>query len=104
MKASACGRHRLSHVLAVSPKEQQYAGSGADTSDTDRLARRVEELEVLYQVPAVGLQGPPGRPDQAAQGRLDLPALRTVSNRSSTGTISQGWEMIPTLTVLLPTL
>jgi hypothetical protein len=27
------------------------------------LARRVEELEVLQQVPAVGLQGPPIGPD-----------------------------------------
>ena len=62
-------------VLAVPPEQQQDPGAGADAADADDLPGHVDELELLQQMPPVGLQGPPVGPDQAAQLRLDLTAL-----------------------------
>ena len=62
-------------VLVVSSEHQQNPGAGADTADSDDLAGHVGVVEVLKQVPPVGLQGAPVAPDDAADLSFDLVAF-----------------------------
>ena len=63
--AAVVGQHRVlgllglqeQRFLTVAGLEQQDPGAGADAADTDHLARHVDQLELLHQVPAVGLHG-----------------------------------------------
>ena len=62
--AAVVGQHRVlgllglqeQRFLPVAGLEQQDPRAGADAADTDHLARHVDQVELLHQVPAVGLQ------------------------------------------------
>jgi hypothetical protein len=59
-------------VLVVSPEHQQNPGPRANTADPDHLPGHVDIVEVLHQVPPVGLQGAPVGPDDAPNLPCDL--------------------------------
>ena len=60
---------RLDVVAGV---HQQDPGAGPDAADAHDLAGDVDEAELLEQVPAVGLQGPPVLAEQRLQLGIDL--------------------------------
>jgi hypothetical protein len=62
-------------VLVVPPEHEQNPGARANAADADDLPGHVGVVEVLQQVPPVGLKGAPVAPDDAPDLPLDLVAF-----------------------------